>query len=419
MKFGNIAAMILVTVFALAVMLASGTNLITQIFVDEASPQKLETPEVQAPVSVVQAASERIEILQRYSGMIRPLERMTLGFEIPGRVIKLGKNSNGQTFDDGVRVAAGDVLVQLDSKELAARKAEADALLSQAQQEMDRALSLRQKNKLAISEVEFLNAKTTLSITEARAELAKEQLRNATLTSPVDGVISKRFFLPGESINAHQPVFELLQIDEVLLVVGVPEAKILPLLKRFQDAKRKKAVGIADARPHLAYVQLVGADTFGQPWRQLEAEVRTISEAADDRTGLFEVEIAISNKDGQLRPGQIAVANIVADEIDGFRLPSIAAIFEAGQGSLYCVSQRQTDGQLQAIRHKLMPGAYLEQGDDLILRNLPDGFQKVVVRGQHRLTPGRLVRVIPDDPPHEQVESASSDPPDSAESSGA
>jgi RND family efflux transporter MFP subunit len=416
MKFGNIAAMILVTIFALAVMLASGTKLFTVEPV-EAGADEPKPLESEAPVSVVRVSPERIEIVQRYSGMIRPLERMTLGFEIPGRIDKLGKNSNGQTFDDGVRVAAGDVIANLDSKELAARKAEADALLTQAKQEMDRAIAIRQKNKGAISEVDFLNTETTLRITEARAQLAHEQLLNATLVAPTDGIISKRFFLPGESINAHQPVFELLQVDEVLLVVGVPEAKIPPLLKRFKQVQRMREVGVIDSEPYKAYVQLVGRNTFGEPWRQLRGVVRTISEASDEMTGLFEVEIAISNQDGQLRPGQIAVARIVADEIDGFRLPSAAAIFEAGQGVVYYVTKR-ADGKSQASRHQLKPGAYLEQGDELILRDLPSKAQ-VVVRGQHRLTPGRLIRVIQGEATHSPVESAASDEATTTKAAGA
>ena len=48
-----------------------------------------------SPVSVEEVQLDSIEITDTYVGMIRPLERFMLGFEVAGRVIELGVNEAG------------------------------------------------------------------------------------------------------------------------------------------------------------------------------------------------------------------------------------------------------------------------------------------------------------------------------------
>ena len=406
MRIRHVAAMSVVTVFAVAVMLASTWKGSRPNGLSSESEGEIE--ESPAPVSIEVAAPRTIEVLQRYSGMIEPQERLTLAFEISGRLETLGENSNGQVFDEGVRVAKGDVLARLDDRELVALKAEADALFQQANQENDRAVKLNQKNPLAINEVELLTRATTLKINAARVQLAEERLRNATLRSSVDGVISKRFLLPGESVSPHQPVFEILQMDHVILKVGVPESKIRPLLARLQERRRLLEVGAGEsAPPFKAYVQLVGTDAFGNPWDREPFEVFSISESADDKTGLFEVEILLENQHGDFRPGQIAVAEIVADRMEGFELPSTAGIFQEGKGYVYALEE--VAGKLHAVKVELKRGAYLEQQGKLVLRNLSPRHRRIVTKGQHRLAPGRLVRIVEDNDPVGSEETADLD----------
>lgn len=418
LRFGQTAAMSVVTVFAIAVMAASG-GLDFSSFQENSPEETVVPPAEAAPVDILELRPQTIEVVQRYSGMIEPRERLVLGFEIPGRIETLGKNANGQVFDEGVRVAAGDVLAVLDTRQLQARKAEADALLAQAEQENDRGVKLRQRNPLAINESELLTRKTTLEIQQARAQLAAEQLRNATLVSPVDGVISKRMLLPGESVNAHQPVFEILQVDRVSLMVGVPESKIAPVIAEYEKARRFREVGADDEVGFQANVWLAGSnDPFqrGYAYRlegdesddaEREAkqeakhearigEVVMVSESSDQTTGLFQVEIQLDNRDGNLRPGQIAIAELIVARIKGFEIPSSVAIFEDGKGYLYTVAG-PADAP-EAKRFNLREGNHLEQKGKIILKHAEDEKEqidllRVVSRGQHRLIDGRAIAI--------------------------
>ncbi len=116
---GRIVGLVLVSVFAVAIMLASGTKwLATGKRTSSSSPEQPTTDplDVPAPVLVKRLEREPIEIIDRYPGMIRPLERYNLAFEIGGRVASLGETSEGKSLDEGDRVRVGQLLAVLDER---------------------------------------------------------------------------------------------------------------------------------------------------------------------------------------------------------------------------------------------------------------------------------------------------------------
>lgn len=326
-----------------------------------------------APVAVIDVAPGTVEIVDSYHGMIRPLERFNLAFDVSGRIETLGTNTHSLPLDEGDTVAAGQLLAQLDRRVFTARLKEAQARLEQAQFDMKQAERLRAGGNNTITEAEFQDWVTKLTTAQAQQEMAAKNLLDATLFSPVDGVISKRLSNVGESVNMHQTVMEVIQVDRVLLVVGVPESRIAAI-----------RVG------QKAHVQLLARGGFGDRSAPVDGEVRRVAEAADDRSGLFEVEIELENKARALRPGQVAVARIVVDQIEGFRLPVQAALVREGRTILFAVD---SEGKAQPFAI----GPAREQEGELILRELPEPFRRVVVRGQHRLVPDREVEILAPD----------------------
>ena len=61
---------------------------------------------------------------------------------------------------------------------------------------------------------------------EGRVEEAKLQLGDSTLRAPYDGVIAQRFVDEGQNIIANNPVVKFQNVDEIDIVVDVPEAFI-------------------------------------------------------------------------------------------------------------------------------------------------------------------------------------------------
>ncbi len=366
-----------------------------------ATPEEQNNPHVavaKTPVSVMEARRESIEITDGYSGMIRPFERFSLGFEIAGRVSKRGANAEGEALDDGDRVGKGQMLAELDARVHRARLDEVKAQLSivraqlkdakarleQAQSDMRRADELKRRAVKVLTDAEYQEYVTALVTAQAQTEqvaaqleqtqaqrlTAEKNLEDTKLVAPVAGVISKRMVNAGESVGAHQTVMEIIQIDEVLLVLGVPEAYV---------------GGIRVGQP--VHVELLARDRFRRKRSHTEGRVYRVAEAADQTTGLFEVEVLLANADGSWRPGLIALGHIVVDRIDGFRIPMNCAVFRDNETFLFTV-----DANGKARRVDLEN--WIEQGGDLVIRDLAPTERLVVKRGQHRLVEGREVELV-------------------------
>ncbi len=407
---GRFAGLILVTLAAGAVMLATATRSHRPSSTSGLAAAADAMEAVAAPVVVRELKPEPVEVLDVYSGMIHPFERYSVGFETAGRVQQLGTNADGQSLDEGDLVAEGQTLAQLDHRLHQARLEEMTAILERAQQELERARKLRNGSSRAISEAEFQQRITDLAVAQAQVAQAQKSFDDTTLQAPCDGVISKRLVNAGESIAMHQPVMEIVQVNRLLLIVGVPESRVQELANRRRQLHDRADNGSATAAAARAdngafrvHVQLMGADRFGRPWPPRDGEVYRISETADDKTGLFEVEVLLNNSDRQLKPGQIAVAKIVLDELTAFRLPVHSVLFRGKAPYLYAVTEERSDlnmlfwnlGPDRDFRAVQVPlEGFIEQEGELILPTLDPAHRRVVLRGQHRLVDGRRVRIV-------------------------
>jgi len=408
--------------------------------------QRPETDVPATPVTVMKLQPETIEITDSYSGMIRPWERFSLGFEIAGRVSELGVNAAGKPLDDGDRVAPGQLLARLDAellgyrlqeaqaqqKEVEAQCSEADARLQEAeanlalaQSDLRRANDLRQRDRSAMTEAQYQSTVTAVKVAQAQLELARasvakvaaskarveaqlktaaENIEDTQLYAPMveEGdsarlVLAKRKINPGESVSPQQTIMEIIQVERVLLAVGVPEAYV---------------GAIRPGQP--VHVELLARDRFRRQRSRIDGQVYRVAEAADDTTGLFEVEIALPNADGQWRPGLIALGRIVIDTMNGFRVPldcTMVLKYEAALKDEELSKDREllellkdeknevlflyaVDEENRARRVVLKE--WIEQGTDAIvpLELLPPERRTVVKRGHHRLMEGREVRIL-------------------------
>ncbi len=353
-----------------------------------------------SPVSIQEVAFEdKIEITDSYPGVIEPFERFSLGFEIGGRVVTLGVNSSDEPLDDGDRVEKGQLLAKLDArvlrahveeieaqiKETKARQGEANARHAEADADWTRLQEVQEANPEAITEatrdqtemnLKVANSQLDViaaqaSMLDAQLAIAKKALEDADLVSPVSGVISRRLVNPGESVTPHQHAFEVLIVNEVLLLVGVPEAYV-------GEIRRGQPV----------HVQMLARNRFRRERPKHDGVVYRVAQTADETTGLFGVEVLIDNSEGLLRPGQIGRGHIVVrNDVNGYRVPRTAAVKRQGFTLIFAVDD--TD-----VARAVVLEDWIEQGDDLVVSKLPDGLQTIVVRGQHRLVSGQPVQVI-------------------------
>lgn len=374
--------------------------------------------QVTAPVPVVARMMPRVavahleparhEVTVKFAGKIRPWETYSIGFEVPGRMAELGTDLDGRMIDDGSRVEAGQLLARLDQRVLVARRGEAVAQFEQSSSDLSRARQLLEGGLGGITEAEYQQALTNHALAKAQLEVATKNLEDATLVAPVGGTISRRMAKPGEPVTAHQVIFELLEDDQMVLVVDVPERDIASLQQRMQQVKSLAAASVPGGEDEeqavfRARVVLESRDAFGQLLPPIDAEVHQIAEVADPRTGLFEVEIRVPNDSRQLRAGMVATAEIVVDRVSAFRVPESATLFTKDRAFVYRVAKQLEPRQVMFWKIDEAPVAradrveltqWVDQGDFLLVPSSTADLQDVVVRGQQRLADGERVRIV-------------------------
>jgi hypothetical protein len=115
--------------------------------------------------------------------------------------------------------------------------------------------------------------------------------------------------------------------------------------------------------------------------------VYRVAQTADETTALFGVEVLIDNAEGLLRPGEIARGHILVDRMEGFRIPEIASVKRQDSTLLFAVDSGN-------VARAVVLENWIEQGEDLIITDLPDDRRNIVIRGQHRLVDGQPVQLV-------------------------
>ncbi len=401
--------LVAVTVVAGAVMwwVSRSNNGAETVLGEQAKSPLPVAAEPKALVAVEPLRPKMCELTATFSGKIRPWETYSLGFEVAGRVVALGTNEDGQPLDDGMAVTAGQMLARLDDRAFLARRSETAAQLEEATSNLQRGRQLRQQSPGALTDTEFQELLTAAALAKAQHEIALKDLDDAVLTTPVDATISRRLVNVGESVSPGTIAFELVENDDVLLVVDVPESRVreLEMRKRVIERGQQQTNGGAAEgdRVFRAHVTLEGRDRFGRKWPPVDGEVYRIAQVADPRTGLFEVEVRVPNKEGLMRPGMVGTARIVTDRIRAYSIPESAVLFRNRSAYVFTIDEHdvpmqmmfwQLGGTQVAQARRVELAEWLDQGNVIIVPADTVQLDSVVVRGQQRLAGGQWVRIV-------------------------
>ncbi len=181
-----------------------------------------------APVRVTQALERDISEVVQVTGTVTSARDARLSVSVGGLVTALH-------VDAGSRVAAGDLLLDLDPElaELQWRSAEAGAeearnALADARRRLDEARVLAPQRSIAETVVRDLAAEVAedeaaLHRAEAEAGYRRGILQRHQLRAPFAGVVSARLTDPGEWVDPGQAVLNLVAVDELRLDFEVPE----------------------------------------------------------------------------------------------------------------------------------------------------------------------------------------------------
>jgi multidrug efflux pump subunit AcrA (membrane-fusion protein) len=270
-------------------------------------------------------------------GTVEPVVMLPIGPKVTGRLERL-------VADEGDAVRAGQVLAELDNRELAASVVEWQARVRYGEAQFRRASEL------------FRNRTGP----EAALERARQQLAEMTLTAPADGVVVRRDGEIGQLIAPGETIFWLSCCEALRVTAEIDEEDI------------------AAVRPGQRV--LIRADAF--PERVFEGRVDEITPKGDPVARSFRVRIGLPSGT-PLMIGMTADCNIIfEDRQDALLVPATAI----ADGGVWVVE----DGAL--ARRRVALGV---TGERLVeVTSGIDETDLVVARPGRGFREGRRVRIV-------------------------
>lgn len=346
-----------------------------------------EETEVDGAVLVAVAEAEK-GLLSRgdvLTGKVEAQSELNLVPKMPGKV-------EAVPVKVGDRVAAGQLLMQLESTDFQAQVRQAEAGLAAAQSglrqaELNREDAARNYErmkllfeqgaipaaefekvelgyKIAVDQAENL-APAQLKQAQAGLEAAQSALNNTVLTSPIAGIVAARNVDPGELASQTMPAFTVINLDSVLVRVGASEQQVNKI-KGGQEVK--------------VLIKAVSEQPF-------TGVVTSISPATDMQTRSYPVKVQIANPDHLIKPGMFAEVDLSTAESEAILVPRDAVVHRGGQSAVFVLNGEETAVEYREIKTGGSDGLHIA-----VLEGLEEG-EKVVVSGQDTLEDGTEVEV--------------------------
>lgn len=227
------------------------------------------------------------------TGIVEAVDLARVGTTVAGRIVSLAAN-------EGDPVRQGQVMAQLDDSQPRHRLEDANARLLQAEQELTRGRDLLTRGVRTLQEVE--RAREERDRAAAGVRLAARQVAEHRIVAPLDGVVTKRPVETGETVAAHQTLFEVVS-DARLRVAADVDERDIPLVR----------IGAAVALRSEAFAR-----------EAFTARVTNIRQAGETTTRTFRVEadLPVGTK---LRIGMTVDVNVVtAERRDSLLVPARA-----------------------------------------------------------------------------------------------
>lgn len=313
------------------------------------------------PVPVVSVQAERqpwVDVIEAL-GTTQARESVVLSAKVTEVVERI-------RFDDGDRVNAGDLLVDLSGRAEVASLEEAQATYLETRQQYQRLVGLVEAGTVPRSQLDAQVAARDAA--RARVDSIRARLADRVITAPFDGVLGFRQVSPGTLVTPGTPIATLDDISIIKLDFSVPET-FLSALEQGQTVRARSAAF---------------------PAREFVGTVATVGSRVDPVSRAVTVRAEFDNPEQLLRPGMLMSVRVEKQPRAALVLPELAIIQVGSQAFVFRVDE---GGQVS--RAPVEVGAR-RLGEVEVVQGLAEG-DRVVVEGTVRLRPGMRVVEAPRD----------------------
>jgi HlyD family secretion protein len=203
-----------------------------------------------------------------------------------------------------------------DEEEESYESAKAAEVASQKGVLNARAQLLAADARVKKAEADRAESKANVDVAMAKHDRAKVFVGYTKITSPYDGVITKRNFFRGAFIRSAVdgtalPLLNVARIDKVRVVTQVPDRDV-PLTNVGDEAE--------------VTLDALGGEVF-------KGKVSRFAETEDPTSRTMHTEIDLPNPSERIRPGMYGIAKIILDKsVTAWTLPSACLVGESRDG---------------------------------------------------------------------------------------
>jgi RND family efflux transporter MFP subunit len=304
-----------------------------------------------------------------YPGEVRGRYETQLAFQVSGKISK-------RNVELGSVVNAGDVLMEIDAKDIqqtvnitSAQMASAESQLNLAQSNLERYRKLFEQGAVSRAQLDqyenaYEVAAAAVRQTAAQYTQGANQLGYSALVADSTGVIAAVNAEAGQVVSAGQVVLTLVKDGEREIEISIPE-------NRIEDLRNAQQIRVT---------------FWALPDVTVEGKVREISPVADKITRTYKARISLQNPPAGVNLGMTAnVAIASAGSRQAVYIP-LAAIYQTGDTPGVWIVANETVS-LRPVK----VGAFGD-GQIQVLEGLQDG-DVIVTAGVQKLREGQKVRL--------------------------
>jgi RND family efflux transporter MFP subunit len=212
----------------------------------------------------------------------------------------------------------------------------------------------------AMEEAERDAAKSQVEQAKTQVEIIKANINEASITSPIDGVVAVRSIDIGEKVSEDTNLFVIINASEVYCIAQLNE-KDIPFVQPEQKAE-------------------ITIDALNKVY---SGKVKIVSPVLDQSSRTADVKILCSNKDNSLKPGMFARISICTQTIPHALCIPITALKESDSSSVFIIKNNMAFEKKVTVKDKfdgevLVEG--LQEGDTIANSQIKLLYDKAKVK---------------------------------------
>lgn len=304
-----------------------------------------------------------------YSGEVRGRFESQLAFQVNGKIIK-------RNVQLGSTVHAGDVLMQIDSRDLqqavnsnSAQISSAESQRKLAESNLNRYRQLLESGAISRAQYDQYASSyeiATASVQQATAQYSQgaNQLEYSLLRADKSGVVTNITAEMGQVVSSGQVVITVVQDGEQEVEISVPENRVA----EFRKAGQMKVA------------------FWALPNVTVQGSLREIAPMADQATRTFKVRISLLNPLPEVKLGMTASVTLTDNTAQPTVMIPLAAVYQDSTGAKVWVVKDDV------LTLRPIQTGNLGNGTIQIVSGLQQG-DRIVTAGVHKLKEGQKVKV--------------------------